>query len=54
MSHEDLCKILVSVFSDSSFSVDGITGEGMTWTAQGEVNKAPKAVVIKDGVYVGL
>lgn len=54
MSNEDICKILVSVFSDSGFSVDGITGEGMTWTANGEVNKAPKAVVIKDGVYVGL
>lgn len=53
-SHEDICKILVSVFSDPAFSVDGITGEGMTWTANGEVNKAPKAVVIKDGTYVGL
>ena len=53
-SNEDICEILVSVFSDPSFSVDGITGEGMTWTADGEVNKAPKAVVIKDGVYVGL
>ena len=53
-SHEDICKILVSVFSDPAFSVDGITGEGMTWTANGEVNKAPKAVVIKDGAYVGL
>ena len=53
-SNEEICDILVSVFSDPSFSVDGITGEGMTWTANGEVNKAPKAVVIKDGVYVGL
>ncbi len=53
-SHEEICEILVSVFSDPSFSVDGITGEGMTWTANGEVNKAPKAVVIKDGAYVGL
>lgn len=31
--------------------VDGITGEAMTWNAGGEVNKAPKAVVIKDGAY---
>ncbi|MBR4719819.1 MAG: ABC transporter substrate-binding protein [Lachnospiraceae bacterium] len=53
-SNEEICNILISVFSDSNFSVDGITGEGMTWTANGEVNKAPKAVVIKDGVYVGL
>lgn len=54
MSYSDLCEILISVFSDSSFSVDGITGQAMTWTASGEVNKAPKAVVIKDGAYVGL
>lgn len=54
VSYQDLCEILISVFSDPSFSVDGITGEGMTWTAAGEVNKAPKAVVIKNGVYVGL
>jgi branched-chain amino acid transport system substrate-binding protein len=53
-SNEEICNILVSVFADPSFSVDGITGEGMTWTPQGEVNKAPKAVVIKDGTYVGL
>ena len=32
-------------------SVDGLTGEGMTWQATGEVSKAPKAVVITDGAY---
>ena len=35
----------------TTISVDGITGEGMTWAATGEVNKAPKAVVITDGAY---
>ena len=54
MSYEELCDIFISVFSDPSFSTDGLTGEGMTWNASGEVNKAPKAVVIKDGVYVGM
>ena len=54
MKYDEICEILVSVFSDSSYTVDGVTGEGMTWTANGEVNKAPKAVVIKDGFYVGL
>ena len=54
LGYEDLCEILVSVFSDSAFAVDGITGAGMTWTTSGEVNKAPKAVIIKDGTYVGL
>jgi len=36
----------------TEISVDGLTGEGMTWSASGEVNKAPKAVVIKNGAYV--
>lgn len=54
VDYSELCEILVSVFSDPSFSVDGITGAGMTWTANGEVNKAPRAVVIENGVYVGL
>lgn len=54
MSYSDLCEILVSVFADPNFSCDGVTGLGMTWTAAGEVNKAPKAVVIENGVYVGL
>jgi branched-chain amino acid transport system substrate-binding protein len=31
--------------------VDGLTCEGMTWAKSGEVSKAPKAVVIKNGVY---
>lgn len=36
----------------TEIQVDGLTGEGMTWAATGEVNKAPRAVVIKDGQYV--
>ena len=31
-----------------------LTGEGMTWTADGEPNKAPKAVKIVDGVYTAM
>ncbi len=31
---------------------DGITGSGMTWDEKGDVDKEPKAVVIKDGAYV--
>ena len=54
MSYEDICKILKEVFVDASFSVDGVTGDGMVWSANGEVNKAPKAMIIKDGAYVGL
>ncbi len=34
--------------------VDGLTGAGMVWTADGEPHKSPKAVIIKDGAYVGM
>ncbi len=49
--YSDLCEILISVFTDSNFSHDGLTGAGMTWTTSGEVNKDPKVYVIKDGAY---
>ena len=51
MSVSDLCDALKSAMVN--ISVDGLTGDGMTWEATGEVSKAPKAMVIKDGVYVG-
>lgn len=50
MSTSDLGDALIAAMPE--IKVDGITGEGMTWLATGEVNKAPKAVVIKDGTYV--
>lgn len=50
MSVSKLNDILKDQFT--KISVDGLTGEGMTWAATGEVNKAPKAVIIKGGTYV--
>lgn len=50
MSAADICEAVIAVMP--TLSVDGLTGEAMTWTASGEVSKAPKAVVIKDGIYV--
>ena len=50
MSSADICEAVVSVMT--TISVDGLTGQGMTWSADGSVSKAPMAVVIKDGVYV--
>ncbi len=50
MSAADICEKLIEVMPTLKF--DGLTGEGMTWSASGEVSKAPRAVVIKDGVYV--
>ncbi len=50
MSAKDICEKLIEVMPTLKF--DGLTGEGMTWSKTGEVSKAPRAVVIKDGVYV--
>ena len=50
MSAEEICEAIVAVMP--TITVDGLTGQGMTWAATGEVSKAPMAVVIKDGVYV--
>ena len=49
-SASDICDALKAAMVE--IAVDGLTGEGMTWAATGEVAKAPKAMVIKDGVYV--
>lgn len=52
MSPADLGAALSGAMT--SISVDGLTGDGMTWQATGEVSKAPKAVVIKDGAYTAM
>lgn len=38
----------------TSMTFDGLTGAGMTWSADGAVSKSPMAVVIENGVYVGV
>ena len=50
MSISDMCEAMKT--SMTTISIDGLTGEGMTWTADGEPNKGPKAVEIVDGSYV--
>lgn len=50
MSASDISDGLTKAMTEISF--DGLTGANMTWTASGEVNKAPMAVVIQDGQYV--
>ena len=52
MSPADINAALVKEFTSMTF--DGLTGAGMTWKATGEVSKAPMAVVIENGVYVGV
>jgi len=52
MTHEEICEAMIATFTDASFSVDGLTGTGMTWGTNGEVTKAPMVVEIQNGVYV--
>ena len=52
MSAEDICALMIEQFTSMSF--DGLTGQGMTWGADGAVSKLPMAVVIENGVYVGV
>ncbi len=52
MSASDICDALVGQFTSMTFN--GLTGQNVTWSESGEVSKSPKAVVIKDGAYVGV
>ena len=47
MSVSDMCEAMKVAMTE--ITIDGLTGEGITWTADGEPSKAPKAMVIKDG-----
>lgn len=49
-SAEDACEMLKAKFAN--MSVDGLTGKGMTWDANGMISKTPAAVVVENGVYV--
>ena len=52
MSASDICDAMEVAMTE--ISIDGLTGEEMTWTADGEPNKAPKAVKITDGAYAAM
>ena len=52
MSISDLCEGLKVAMTE--ISIDGLTGEGITWTVDGEPSKSPKAMVIKDGAYTAM
>jgi branched-chain amino acid transport system substrate-binding protein len=49
-STDDITAALIEQFTSMTFN--GITGTDVTWNENGEVSKAPKAIVIKDGTYV--
>lgn len=48
-SVSDICNKLKGAMSE--ISVDGLTGEAMTWDSDGAVNKSPKAMEIVNGNY---
>ena len=52
MSAQDICEALIATFTSADFSVDGLTGTGMTWSTNDEVSKAPVVVKVQDSVYV--
>ncbi len=49
MDISDMCEAMKTAMTE--ITVDGLTGEGMTWNAAGEPDKAPKAAKIVNGVY---
>ncbi len=49
MDASTICDAMKTAMTE--ISIDGLTGEGMTWDAAGETGKAPKAVKIVNGVY---
>jgi branched-chain amino acid transport system substrate-binding protein len=52
MDSSEICDKLKEVMP--TITVDGLTGDGIVWTADGEPDKAPKAVKIQDGAYVSM
>ena len=52
MDASTLCDAMKVAMTE--ITVDGLTGAGMTWNAEGEPSKEPKAVVIENGAYKGM
>lgn len=52
MDYSAICDALKT--SMTEISLDGLTGESMKWSADGEPDKAPKAVKIVNGVYTAM
>lgn len=50
----ELCDLLIGIFSGGDFVFNGLTGVDMTWSETGEVAKSPKGMIIENGVYVGM
>ncbi len=48
-SASDACEAVAEYFTSKTF--DGLTGSGLTWSAEGTVSKTPAAVKIVNGAY---
>ncbi len=48
---EDICDAMIDAMQ--KLQITGLTGS-MVWSSNGEVDKVPTAMIIKDGAYVGL
>lgn len=49
MSVSDMCEAMKTAMTE--ITIDGLTGSGITWSADGEPSKEAKAVIIEDGSY---
>ena len=52
MSVSDICNAMKTAMTE--ITVSGVTSSSMTWTANGEPNKEPKAMKIENGEYVAM
>ncbi len=52
MDASAICDKLKTAMTE--ISINGLTGENMKWSADGEPDKAPKAVKIVNGVYTAM
>ncbi|HIW84204.1 MAG TPA: ABC transporter substrate-binding protein [Candidatus Dorea gallistercoris] len=49
MSISDMCDAMKTAMTE--ITIDGLTGAGITWSADGEPSKEAKAVIISNGAY---
>jgi branched-chain amino acid transport system substrate-binding protein len=49
MSISDMCDKMKTAMTE--ITIDGLTGSSITWSADGEPSKEPKAIIIQDGAY---
>ena len=52
MEISDMCEAMKTAMTE--VTLDGLTGQGISFDENGEPNKAPKAVVIENGAYKSL